>query len=658
MKKLFVTILFLIGIATNAQVFINEIDADTPGSDTLEFIELKSNVPNYNLDGLVLVFFNGASNGTGNLSSFSIDLDGYSTDINGNFLIGNPLVSPTPAIIIPNNTIQNGPDAVALYLGNNSDFPINTIATATNLVNALAYSNGNILVATSLMSIFGLTQSHNEAATINVTVESIQRKNDGTFETKLPTPGVNNDQSGIIFNYLSFTQNNTILDEGQNLVITFSTTQVVANSSLVINFAINNGSFNFADYSGILSATIPVGGTSASATIQILNDNINDGDEELKIVVSNLPSQYSLNNNNQIIRVIDADFLVLPFGNPANPSYGNITTTAPPGYYNSLNGLSGVALKQAVQNIIANPNVVKAFAYDDVYEMIINADQNPANTNQVWLIYTEQPRSKLDQQTGNSIVGKWNREHIYPQSRGNYASGFDFDLPPFGINNGLPTDANDIGAGLSDAHHIRAADGQENSSRNNKDFGINDYNGPSGSTLNTWKGDVARSLFYMAVRYNGLSLVNGNPVDSTIGQLGDLATLLQWNVLDPADDFEMNRNNYIYTWQKNRNPFIDYPNLANYIWGPNLGQVWSVNLTTTNPDLNKISFYPNPANDNFVISGLEITSKLEVFNSIGEKILEEIIENNSNISTNWAAGIYFAKIISGDKIISKKLIIN
>jgi hypothetical protein len=658
MKNIFTTTLLLLSFIANAQVFINEIDADTVGSDALEFVELKSTIPNFSLNGYVLVFFNGTSAGTGNLSYFAIDLDGKTTDVNGNFLIGNASVSPTPSIIIPNNTIQNGPDAVAIYQANGSDFMNNTTATNANLVNALAYANGNLIVASSLMSIFGLSQSQNEADGINVDVFSIQRKNDGTYEVKLPTPGVNNDGTGIVFNYLSFSQNNTTITEGQNLVLNFATTQVVTGTPLIINFTINNGTFTSADYTGNLSTTIPVGETTATATIQILNDNLNDGDEEAKIVVTNLPTQYALNNNNQIIRIKNINFVVLPFGNPANPTQGNITSTAPAGYYNSLNGLSGVALKQAVQNIIANPAIVKAFSYADVYEMITIADQNPSNSNEVWLLYTETPRSKLDIQSGNSIVGKWNREHIYPQSRGNYASGLDYDLPPFGINNGLPTDANDIGAGLSDAHHIRAVDGQENSSRNNKDFGLGDYNGPSGSTANTWKGDVARSLFYMATRYNGLSLVNGNPLDSTISQLGDLATLLQWNTLDPSDDFEMNRNNYIFTWQKNRNPFIDLPNLANYIFGSNFGQVWNANLTATNFNIDKIVFYPNPAKTYFEVSGLEETSKLEIYNILGEKILDQTIENNSKIETNWNSGIYFAKVTSGEKSISKKIIVN
>ena len=75
-----------------SQVFINEIDTDTPSTDQLEFVELKSAMPNFPLDGYVLVFLNE----TNSSSYYAIDLDGYTTDFNGIFHVGNNLVSPTP----------------------------------------------------------------------------------------------------------------------------------------------------------------------------------------------------------------------------------------------------------------------------------------------------------------------------------------------------------------------------------------------------------------------------------------------------------------------------------------------------------------------------------------------------------------------------------
>jgi hypothetical protein len=656
-NKLLLFFFCIVFSITNAQVVINELDADTPSTDNLEFIELKSATPNFSLDGYVLVFFNGSTTGLTSISYYALDLDGKTTDINGIIHFGNSQVSPTPKIIFPSATIQNGPDAIGLYLGNASDFPLNTVATATGLIDAIAYSNSTTVQPTTLMSTFGITICTNENQTNLASTKSIQRKTDGTYEVKTPTPGLNNDGSGIVLTYITMTPSVTSISEGQSFTITFTTSQVVTGSNLVINFVLNNGSFTNTDFSGTLSVTIPVGATTGSTTIQVLNDGVNDGDEELSIFIGTIQAGYSLNNNNVIVRVTDVNFTVLPFGTPANPSYGTVASTAPLGYYSSLEGLSGAALKQALQDIIANPSVVRVHNYDDVWDILKTSDQNPENSNQVWLIYTETPRSKIDLQLGNSNVGKWNREHIYCQSRGGFSTGTDY-LTPF--SDGITiwtatTGANDIGAGVCDAHHIRAVDGQENSSRNNRNYGV-DYNGPIATPTTTWKGDVARACFYMAVRYDGLNVVNGNPNENSIGQIGDLATLLTWNQTDPRDDFEMNRNNYIYTWQVNRNPFIDYPNLADYIFGANFGQPWFSTLSNTDFVLNKVTIYPNPTKDYFIVSGLDTASKIELFNTVGSKVFESEFTGEQQFNIEVTAGIYLAKITMDDKFVIRKIL--
>ncbi|WP_309641497.1 endonuclease [Flavobacterium sp.] len=652
MKRIFFTIALLYTFASYSQVVINEIDADTPSSDTQEFIELKSATPNFSLDGYVLVFYNGTTAGTGVASYLAIDLDSYITDVNGIIHFGNSLVSPTPAIIMTNAVLQNGPDAVALYQANATDFPNNTAATNTALIDAVAYSNSGTVQPTALMTVFGLSTCVNENANSNAATESIQRKTDGTYEVKAPTAGMNNDGSGIPLTYLSLTTSTTTVTEGETFNITFTSTQPITGTNLVINFTLTNGSFHTNDYTGTTSVTIPVGAVTGTRTIQIVNDGTNEGDEELEISASGIPVNYSLYNNNVIVRVNDINFAVLPFGTPANPTYGNIASTAPAGYYNTLEGLSGAALKQAIQDIIANPSAVHAHSYGDIINILKTADQNPQNSNQVWLIYTEQPRSKIDYQTGSSIIGKWNREHIYCQSRGNY--GDLYNTNPDGINVWSSTGPDDIGAGLSDAHHLRAVDGQENSSRNNRNYGV-DYNGPAAGT-STWKGDVSRALFYMAVRYNGLNVVNGNPTDGTIGQIGDLATLLTWNHTDPRDDFEMNRNNYIYTWQVNRNPFIDYPLLADYIWGAHAGEQWHFALSTQQFSENQVVLYPNPAKDYVLISGLN-KGTVEIYSMSGAKLYDADFNNDTRIPLDLASGIYMMKITSDNNATIKKLIV-
>lgn len=651
-KKLLQITCFFAVLSTYSQVVINEIDADTPGTDTKEFIELKSVTANFSLDGYVLVFLNGGSTGTSNASYLALDLDGYTTDINGLFLIGNNQVSPTPTYIIPNASIQNGPDVVALYQANASDFPLNTIGTSSNLIDAVAYSSSTSSSPTAIMSALGITTFgiDNTNSSANT---SIQRNNDGTYTSATPTPGQNNDGSGVVLNHVTITASATTVNEGDTIVFTFTTETPVVGSNLIINMVVNNGTFNLQDINGTLTTFIPVGQTSISNSLLIVNDGINEGDEELLLNVQSLQPGFVLNNNYLLIRINESNFEVKPWGTPANPTYGVVAPTYPAGYYSSLEGLSGAALKQALQNIIANPQVVRAHTYADIWEILKTADQNPENSSQVWLIYNETPRSKLDQQATSSIVGKWNREHIYCQSRGNFGDWYDTSAT--GINNYVLSNAGDIAAGLSDAHHLRAADGQENSSRGNRNYGV-DYNGPTGNP-GSWKGDVARALFYMAVRYNGLNVVNGNPVDNTIGQIGDLTTLLSWNQQDTSDDFEMNRNNYIYTWQMNRNPFIDYPSLVNYVFGANYGQPWFSSLATTEINFDKIVLYPNPVNDYLSIIGLNTKGTLELFNTLGEKVFQSDIENQHQINLNLQSGIYFAKISSENKNFTKKIII-
>jgi Endonuclease I/Secretion system C-terminal sorting domain len=634
-----------------SQVVINELDTDNPSTDTKEFVELKSDIPNFSLNGYVLVFYNGAFDG-GNLSYLTIDLDGLTTNINGIVTIGNNGVSPYPSWYLPDSSIQNGADGVGLYLGNASDFPIDTIASSTNLVDALIYGTSDP-DATSLMTALNETIQWDENSNSAGQTQSIQRKNDGTYEVKIPTPGVNNDGSGILFNGITILVSTANITEQHILPITF-TTQTNVTSDLNFEFTLNNKTFNTSDFTGSTMVSIVAGTNSFSTNIQLIDDALDEGDEVLRVHIGAIPFGYDKLNNNIEVRIVDNDFTTASWGTPLLPTYGLVSSTTPLGYYNAIEGLSGTLLKQTLQDIIANPATVHAQNYGDIIDMLKQSDQNPANSNQVWLMYVEQPRAKLDFQTSNSSIGTWNREHIFPQSRGGYTDG---TLPiPDGIDLWLPTNADDILAGHADAHHIRAEDGPENSSRNNRDYGLNDYNGPAG-TLGSWKGDVARSLFYMAVRYNALSLVNGNPPDTTLHQLGDLASLLLWNKTDPSDDFEMNRNNIIYTWQQNRNPFIDYPDLADYIWGSKAGQPWFTSLSVKDESVLQIGVYPNPIDKYLVINGLVNEAKITIYAISGVKVFESNYSNNDKLYLNLNSGMYMLKVNSNNKSIIKKLIV-
>ena len=633
----------------NGQIVINELDSDTVSIDDKEFLELKSNTPNFPLDGYVVVFFNGSASG-GNSSYLAIDLDGYSTDINGLLLIGSTTVSPFPQLIIAPNLIQNGADAVAIYLADDTDFPEGTLATQTNLIDALMYDT-NDPDDMDLMNLLGETSQINEGENGNKDTESIQLNNDGlTYSVKSPTPRQLNDGSGVVLNGILISVAQTQYNEGDVFDITF-TSETNVNEDLNLSFSLNNGGFNATDFSGSTSVTIPNGFNTISTSITLIDDTDDEGDEILEISLNPLPTNYLALNNDIQLRVVDNDFVVAPWGTPTNSTFGVVESTQPVGYYDSLNGLSGINLRQALQDIIADPNIVRAQTYADVIDILKEADQNPANSNQVWLVYTEEGRAKLDFQTTSDNTGKWNREHTYPRSRGGFNS-IDLDDIPDGKNVFWTTEADSLRHANSDAHALRAADGPENSVRGNQHYG--QYNGPTGN-FGSFKGDVARSVLYLEIRYNGLEVVNGFP--STIGELGDLTTILDWHRNDPPDDFEMNRNNVVYSWQFNRNPFIDYPDLVEYIWGNNVGETWNQPLGIDEISSFDIVVYPNPVRNKIYVKGILNEAEVALFSVDGRKVFSEILLGNSEFDLNVETGVYMLKISFDGKSVTKKIIV-
>ncbi len=642
----------MLSVSVKAQIVINELDSDTPSTDTMEFIELKSDTPEFTMDGFVLVLFNGSDSGM-DASYFALDLDGLTTDINGVFLISNNDVSPVGDFLLFDNTIQNGADAIAIYQGNASDFPDGTVATTVNLIDALAYDT-NDSDDEALLALLGLSEQINEGINGNQSTESIQRNNDGTYVVTTPTPGALNDGSGIPFNAIGYSVTNTSFNEGELIEITF-TTQEVVTEDLVVEFTLDNDTFDSNDYTGDTTVTILNGSNTMSTSIQLIDDTDDEGDEIMQITFGDLPDDFNRLNDNLEVRIIDNDFTISTWGTPLNPTFDQVESTQPDGYYDTLEGQSNEALVQAIQNIIADPDIVRAQTYTDVIDILKSADQSPLNSNQVWLLYTEQQRPKIDfQTTGGSNVGLWNREHTYPRSRGGYDDIAADDIAD-GIDIFFPTKADSLRHANSDAHAIRATDGPENSARGNQDYG--EYSGPDGN-LGSWQGDVARAIFFLTIRYNGLEVVSGNPENSTVGALGDLDILLDWHRNDPPDDYEMNRNNIVYTWQFNRNPFIDLPDLVEFIWGDNIGDTWMNPLSVESSSLQEIVVYPNPNNGQFIITSPSERGNLQIYTLLGQMIHQQEFNSTSqNISIDTTKGVYLMQVNTTTGSIIKRLII-
>jgi len=653
---LLIFLIFLVRISFAQNVVINELDCDTPGIDNKEFVELRSLQPNFPLNGYSLVFFNGSANG-GNSAYLALDLDGYKTDVNGIFLIGSVTVIPFPQYLIPENTIQNGADAVAIYRNDAVNFPEGTIAYAdSSLEDVLIYGTSDP-DAVSLLDIFKVfnptIKQINEGSTNNT--NSIQRQADGTYIAGAPNPRKPNDGSGIILTGLRTSFDKTIYTEGETFDLIF-TTESPVNQNLTFSFTLKNGGFNNADFIGNTNVTILQGSNTATSKITFVDDSSDEGDEELLFSLDTLPAEYLVLNNNVKIRIVDNDFKVADFGTPIHSTYGKIKGTQSPTYYQSLNGKIGTSLKPALQAIIADPAVIRAQTYNDVINILMEADQNPENSNQVWLVYSEKGRAKLDLQTSSNNVNVWNREHTWPRSRGGFDS-IEADETYDGKNIFWVTGPDSLRHANSDAHAIRPEDGPENSIRGNQFYG--QFSGPAG-TLGGFKGDVARSIFYLAVRYNGLEVVSGYP-DGMIGKFGDLDTLLTWHRNDPPDDFEMNRNNVVQTWQFNRNPFIDMPEMIEYIWGDKQDEIWQNPSSVTWTDIDNFQIFPNPTSSTLQINlGTIMDGKFTLSDVNGAILQSKSFVAQNLISTNveGLTGIYFITILPTiGQAVTKKLVI-
>ncbi len=180
----------------NRNIIINEFDVDTPGSDIAEFMELFSlNGGDQSLDGLVIVFYDGLTH----KSYYATSLNGYRTESDGYFVLGNSAISAA-AKTFANGTLQNGPDAIALYIGSITDFPNGTAITTTNLLDAVVYGTDDE-DDPILLSLLNPAQPQiNESAGGSSSTQSNQRcangsggqRNTNTFSPNAPNPGAAN----------------------------------------------------------------------------------------------------------------------------------------------------------------------------------------------------------------------------------------------------------------------------------------------------------------------------------------------------------------------------------------------------------------------------------------------------------------------------------
>ncbi|MFY1678611.1 MULTISPECIES: endonuclease I family protein [unclassified Streptomyces] len=237
------------------------------------------------------------------------------------------------------------------------------------------------------------------------------------------------------------------------------------------------------------------------------------------------------------------------------PAAGAAPATASDDYYADAAGRTGPDLRDSLHAIISDHTKI---SYTAAWSALRDTDEDPADSGNVILLYSGESRDKY---LSGGDIGDWNREHVWAKSRGD-----------FGTATGPGTDL----------HHLRPTDVTVNNVRAAKDFddggdlvsggGGSRTDGDSFEPRDAVKGDVARMIFYMAVRYEGddgwPDLEVGDDVGSgNIPLTGRLNVLKEWHEQDPPDAFEERRNDVIQAdYQGNRNPFVDHPEWVESIW--------------------------------------------------------------------------------------------
>lgn len=327
----------------------------------------------------------------------------------------------------------------------------------------------------------------------------------------------------------------------------------------------------------------------------------------------------------------------------------------PKGYYDLAIGKSEAQLKSSLYTIISTGYKQNSYAY--LYTIFEESDMT--EDGKVWDMYSTCTWFYGQKQCGNykEICDCYNREHTIPQS------WFDKKSPM-----------------VSDAFHIYPVDGKVNGHRSNFPFGEcasgkgwangkgklgkSSFPGYSGTVYepdDEYKGDMARTYFYFATRYeNIMKSIGGESFNNTTYPSFPAWTqnlFLKWHREDPVSEKEINRNEVVYKHQKNRNPFIDHPELVEYIWGTKTDKTWDVNSSVDFPDY-AVFFQFDVESKTIKLNINHNDIDYSIFNIDGQQIKNGTVNPFEEISVNdISSGIYIISFNSNQIKTVRKFII-
>lgn len=338
-----------------------------------------------------------------------------------------------------------------------------------------------------------------------------------------------------------------------------------------------------------------------------------------------------------------------------------LVAAPPAAYYTSAEGETGSDLRAALHTIIKNPSVL---SYAGLWDFYKTADVK--SNGKIWDMYSTCTFTPGNNQCGNysKVCDCYNREHSIPKS------WFGDRTPMY-----------------SDAFHLYPTDGYVNGHRSNWPFGecangvtkgpeqlgklgASTFSGYASigtvfEPVDEYKGDFARTYFYMSTCYAGTNFNYTNEGITTFTSTTDLtayaiALYLKWHREDPVSEKELNRVEAVANAQNNRNPFIDYPELAEYIWGTHKGDLWYTNSTAVeHVTFANLQVYPNPAKDVMTISADGLGDfTYQIFDISGQLLGDGVAKSGSLVPINQlSGGVYLLKIDADGKKQMVKLVV-
>ncbi|PIV49398.1 MAG: hypothetical protein COZ75_08055 [Flavobacteriaceae bacterium CG_4_8_14_3_um_filter_34_10] len=327
-----------------------------------------------------------------------------------------------------------------------------------------------------------------------------------------------------------------------------------------------------------------------------------------------------------------------------------------PAYYSQVDfTVSPQQIQQQLTNLITTTHDYELNYTPEVWDILKIADLEPNQVEDVLLLYgyedfdgiskNDRSRNKDLNCTSSSCVGLWNREHVFPRS---------LATPPLETN--YPN------AGTV-AHGLRACDSQMNSSRNNRPYEQGTGNAEITPDSNfypgdEWKGDVARIIMYLYLRYpsqcEAVTVGIGSTNYSNLGDMPDI--FLEWNTEDPVSSLETQRNTVIFDVQGNRNPFVDNPYFATILWnGPEAEQTWDV-LEVSDIAIETPVLYPTITNGLVYVKNVSQTVfEYRVYSVSGKFVLAGTTTHKIDLA-NLSKGMYFVQMQNETVIQTEKII--